>query len=95
MSLFLGKQSRFIFSLLGLGTKLNQVFLENARHRKFKHVVVDTTNPNMHHIYTKKLNGKVFTSIYAPTWISKTENGDDYRPFEHFHAEISLVVFDL
>jgi hypothetical protein len=58
-------------------------------------VIVDATSPNMHHIYTKKLNGKVFTSIYAPTWISKNRNGEDYRPLEHFNAEITFILFDL
>ncbi len=58
-------------------------------------MIVDSTSPAIYHIYTKKLNGKVFTSIYAPTWISKNGIGDDYRPFEHFDAEITFIVFDL
>lgn len=49
----------------------------------------------MLHIYMKKFNGKMFTSIYAPTWIAKNENGEDYRPFEHFKENIPLIVFDL
>jgi hypothetical protein len=103
MHLLFGKTSYYIIFglytkslfLIGLGTKLNQVLLEHARRRGFKHVVVDATNPTIYYIYTKKLNGKVFTSIYAPTWISKDGNGDDYRPLEHFNAEITFIVFDL
>ena len=81
--------------LIGLGTKLNQVLLEHARRRGFKHVIVDATSPSIHHIYAEKLNGKVFSSVYAPTWIAKNENGDDYRPFEFFDAAITFIVMDL
>ena len=84
---------RFLF--VGLGTKLNQVLLEHAHRRGFKHVIVDVISPAIYHIYTKKLNGKVFTSIHAPSWISKDGTGHDYRPLEHFNADIPLIVFDL
>ena len=81
--------------LIGLGTKINQVLLEHARRRGFKHVIVDATSPSIHHIYASKLNGTVFASIYAPTWIAKNENGDDYRPFEFFNGDITFIVIDL
>ena len=81
--------------LTGLGTKLNQVLLEHARRRGFQHVIVDATSPSIHHIYVNKLHGKVFSSVYAPTWIAKNENGDDYRPFEFFDADITFIVIDL
>ena len=49
----------------------------------------------MQYIYEKKLNGKVFLSIYAPTWIAKNSNGDDYRPLENFNIDVAFIVFDL
>ncbi|CAF1141247.1 unnamed protein product [Adineta steineri] len=79
----------------GLGTKLNQVFLDHVRRRGFKHVIVDTSSTAIHRIYVTKLKGKVFTSVYGPTYTAKNTNGDDHRPFEHFDNYISFVVIDL
>jgi len=77
--------------LIGLGTKFQQILLSHCRQRGFKHAIVETTNPAMYHIYTKKLNGKEFASIYLPTFVTS----DDRRPFEHFEGNIPLIVFDL
>lgn len=80
-----------ILCLTGLATKLNEIVLTHCSRRGFKHAMVETTNPAAHHIYTKKLNGRVFTSIYLPTFVMR----DGQRPFEHYDAEISLIVFEL
>jgi hypothetical protein len=81
--------------LIGLGTKINQVLFEHVRRRGFQHVIVDASGPAIYHIYAKKLNGKVFSSIDTSTWISKNENGDDYRPLENLNGAITLIEFDL
>jgi len=79
------------FCLIGLGTKLQQILLNHCRQRKYKHAIVETSNPTMSHIYTNKFNGKEFTSIYLPTFV--TSNGR--KPFEHYEANVPLIVFDL
>ena len=53
--------------------------------------MVQTTNPATYHIYTKKLNGKEFTSVYLPMF----ELTDGQKPFEDYHETIRLIVFDL
>jgi hypothetical protein len=42
-------------------------------------------------MYTKKLHGKEFTSVYLPTFVAS----GGQRPFEHLDLEIQLIVFDL
>lgn len=85
----------FSFDLIGLGTKIHQVFLDHTRQLNYKYVIVDATSPVINHIYTKKLKGNVFLSTYAPTWISKTPSGNDYYPMNDFDSHISLIEFDL
>ena len=80
-----------ILCLTGLCTKLHQILLALGAQRGFKHAIVEPTDPATYHIYTKKLNGTEFTSVYLPTFVSS----DGQRPFEHFDAEIKLIVFDL
>jgi len=77
--------------LTELGKKLQQILLAHCGRRRFKHAVVEPANPGAYHIYTKKLNGKEFTSIYLPTFVSS----DGRRPFEYYDGEIQLIVFDL
>lgn len=92
-----GKSSKWCFyfsisfCLIGLGTQFQQILLNHCRQCGFKHAIVETSNPAMNHIYTKKLNGKEFTSIDLPTFV--TSNGR--RPFEHYEGNVPLIVFDL
>ncbi|UJR18654.1 hypothetical protein I4U23_005562 [Adineta vaga] len=78
----------------GLGTKLRRLALEHAHQRGYKQAIVETSNPVTYHIYMKKLGGKEFASIYAPTWIWK-KNGNSSLPFENFERNMSLLVIDL
>ncbi|CAF1100456.1 unnamed protein product [Rotaria sordida] len=75
----------------GLGTKLHQILLALCGQRGFKHAIVEPANPATYHMYTKKLNGKEFTSVYLPTFVTS----DGRRSFEHCDLAIQLIVFDL
>jgi hypothetical protein len=81
----------YLICLTGLGTKLHRILLALCGQRGFKYAIVEPANPATYHIYTKKLNGKEFTSVYLPTFVTN----DGRKPFEHLDLEIQLIVFDL
>ena len=70
---------------------MHRILLARFAQRGFKQAIVEPGNPATYHIYMKKLNGKEFTSIYLPTFVSS----DGQRPFEHYDEHIQLIVFDL
>lgn len=80
-----------LLRLTGLATKLQRVLFAHCRQRGFKHAVVEPGNPASYHIYAKKLNGKVITSIHLPTFVSS--NGQN--PFEDYDADVQVILLDL